>query len=639
MKRASWLRRIRAHAERTGRAVFALERPRRRAARRLGVEVLESRLALATFLVTNAVDGVTPPPNSLRNAINLANASSDASSVVTITQDVQSPVINLTAGELPINVSLTIQNLSGHPLTIRQTTAGDRVLHVGSDAPATVLNISGGNDLSCLIITGGTAASGNGGGILVDNSSNMLSLSYANVVGNSASGSGAGAGNGGGIYTSGALSLAHSVVGTPLAPNTASATGGGIWASQGVMLDSSHVDSNAALDVGGIMNGTGNVVVQNGSTVDGNSSTGGAPPTPGDFGGGGISETFGSVTVSASEVSFNHTVGMYSGGIVSLLGSVTVTNGSRIIGNSNNGPGGGIAANFGGTVTVSGGSRVDGNTAAAIGGGIVNFAGRFGGVTVSDGSEVSGNLLTNGESLGQAIAVFLKQIAGQFQGFAGSQPPGVSSSALTAAMHQVDQVLSDSNLALRQLTISSPTLPALLVAGGGIGTLQGAPVSISGGSRIDGNFSGVKVSGGNPNSVGIGGGLFAFLSTITVDQSLIAGNIATGDGGGIWSRRSLTITGSTVAGNTAFGATQIARGGGLFIARRGNVSIQNSSIVSNLANFGGGAFNLGRLTIRSSTLARNVALVQGGGIFNRGNLNLFRVRFARNTPNNVFPRG
>src|SRR4051812_10979585 len=104
-------------------------------------------------------------------------------------------------------------------------------------------------------------------------------------------------------------------------------------------------------NVGGINAGKGDVRVIDRSEVNGNSSTALLNVSQGDFGGGGIYAGIGDVFLSRSQVSYNHSVGMYSSGIVVGLGSVTVTSGSRVNWNSNNGPGGGIAANFGGIVT------------------------------------------------------------------------------------------------------------------------------------------------------------------------------------------------------------------------------------------------------------------------------------------------
>src|SRR5262249_38215004 len=173
--------------------------------------------------------------------------------------------------------------------------------------------------------------------------------------------------------------------------------------------------NEGGIRVGGVELGSIDAVrVIGDSTVNGNSSTARVHPRVGDFGGGGIAvESTGNVYVSASHVSDNQTVGMYSGGIGVSLGSVTVTDGSQITGNTNRGPGGGIAANFGGKVTVSGGSQVSGNTGAAIGGGIVNFSGPLGSVTVTGGSQVDNNILTNEETIGQVIVVFLEFIRSQ----------------------------------------------------------------------------------------------------------------------------------------------------------------------------------------------------------------------------------
>ena len=69
----------------------------------------------------------------------------------------------------------------------------------------------------------------------------------------------------------------------------------------------------------------------------------------------------------------------------------------------------------------------------------------------------------------------------------------------------------------------------------------------------------------NPNSVGIGGGVATFLSRVDVDRSSVSNNTSSEDGGGLWSRRDVSITRSTVADNTALGETLGALGGGLFL--------------------------------------------------------------------------
>jgi predicted outer membrane repeat protein len=619
---------------------------RRSRTSRLSLEILEDRLVPSTFLVTNASDNLQP--GSLRYAVAQANLPGNNNSTIEFTPQVAGPIV-LSLGELSINANTTIQNDSGAALEIRQSTPNARVLQVGSNASAVTLT---GGPGSAITLDGGTAG-GNGGGILVDNSSTVLTLNFVQVVSNSAGGSG------GGIYSAGSVILNGSSVSGNRASN---GFGGGIVVQLGTVSlnDGSHVNDNTAKDVGGIevdnvpQPPDNAVSVTGGSTVNGNSSTATVNPFAGDFGGGGIAvELFGNVYVSASQVSDNHTVGMYSGGIVVALGSVTVTDGSQVDGNTNNGPGGGIAANFLGTVTVSGGSQVDGNTGGAIGGGIVNFAGPLGGVVVTGGSQVDDNVLTNGESLGQALAVFaavvyapptLDRIATALNGPEGS--------ALLAALPQIQ---GEANLYM-QIAAAPSGVPGFLTAGGGIGTLL-APITIDGGSEVDGNLCGQRIAGGNPQSVGVGGGLFSlfgpiavsdsaieynrapygngggiagWLGAVMLDRAVVANNSAALNGGDIWCGGSLFANSSTVSGDAAGW-----EGGGLFNA--GLAFFLNSTIHDNHAMLGGGIANQGTLTLLGSNVTTNTALLFGGGIANNHNGSLLPINtlIAANDPNNI----
>lgn len=430
-------------------------------------EALEGRITPTTFLVVNALDGPgAGPSGSLRNAISLADQSGDPNDIVVITPKVKGS-ITLNSGELTIDTRLRLVNRSGGPIAIRQHTPGQSVFDVTSDSLATRVNIGAAAGRETITIVGGNVSTGNGGGILVENPVNVLTLTHVRLVGNSAglASSAATAQNGGGIYSSGRVVLVQTTVGTAAMPNQTSGDGGGIWAGAGLSMTAStvsgnragtdgaglyvsggdaviasrssvsgntaqngtagglyvtdgntnvsrsRVDDDLALNAGGINEVKGDVQVVDGSEVNRNSSTSPLNVSNGDFGGGGIVEGVGNVYVSRSQVSGNHSIGMYSSGIVVGLGSVTVTSGSRVNRNTNNGPGGGIAANFGGIVTVSGGSQVDHNTGSGNGGGIVNFAGPRGGVRVTGGSDVSDNTLTNHESLGQAVGVFLELLA------------------------------------------------------------------------------------------------------------------------------------------------------------------------------------------------------------------------------------
>jgi hypothetical protein len=679
-------------------------RPRGRWDSRLSLEILEDRLALSTFLVTNSSDDLEP--GSLRYAITQADLPGNEGSVVRITDQVAGPIV-LTAGELPVSASMTIENLSGAPVEIRQDTTDARVFHV---AGPRALDVAVTGLTGAVTIDGGSVHD-NGGGFLVDNPQSTLTLTDIEVIGNAAADGLEGGGNGGGIYSRGAVVLRGSAVGTTDAPNRATQLAGGVWADRGLTLvassidgnragadgggvvvgkgnvtltdvssisynqapngiggglivlsgsvfvtGSSHVDGNAAKDGGGIVQGRGNLTVLGGSTVNGNSSTG-QDISAGDGGGGGILLILGNISISGSQVSNNQAVGMYSGGIVSVLGNVTVTDGSRINGNTNAGPGGGIAANFGSTVTVSGGSEVNDNTGAAIGGGIVNFSQSTGAVNVSGGSQVNGNVLTNQQSLGQAIAVFLSLITSNTKlTDLAAAVGGAGGADMLGALRQVEGAARQAAPLLERTVNEVPQPPGLVVTGGGIGTLL-APISVTGGSQVDGNLANQPASGGNPRSVGLGGGVFSILGAVTIDHSAvdgnrarrgagggildvgggvmidhgtINGNSAAENGGGIWSGSSLLCDASTVADNTAG-----ADGGGLFNTPHGHALVLGSEFTGDQAAVGGGLANLGTLAVVGSTVAENQAAVDGGGIWSGHRLLLLDVVFADNSPNDV----
>src|SRR5262249_37725087 len=150
--------------------------------------------------------------------------------------------ITLRAGELSIRNGMTIENAEGAPVTIQQATRKSRILHVMANPRTRFVTVIGGGPTSTLTLTGGHVVNANGGGILVDNPQNVLTLLYTNVVGNSAAqvknpllGS---KGNGGGIYSRGTLTLDHATVSGNKAfgLNTAAGHAGGTYTDQGITL-------------------------------------------------------------------------------------------------------------------------------------------------------------------------------------------------------------------------------------------------------------------------------------------------------------------------------------------------------------------------------------------------------------------
>src|SRR5262249_57055732 len=89
-------------------------------------------------------------------------------------------------------------------------------------------------------------------------------------------------------------------------------------------------------------------------------------------------------------------------------------------------------------------------------------------------------------------------------------------------------------------------------------------------------------------------------------------------GGGIVNAGTLSLTNSTLRGNTACGNNLICNGEGGGIFNFGALSLTNSTLRENTAcrggcgdSFGGGIFNLGVLSLTNSTLSGNTACIGG----------------------------
>ena len=180
---------------------------------------------------------------------------------------------------------------------------------------------------------------------------------------------------------------------------------------------------------------------------------------------------------------------------------------------------------------------------------------------------------------------------------------------------------------------------ALTISGAGTGT-GGTIINGNGTSRVFDLRSGaltldqLKVTGGNEGAgVNVGGGISTEAGTgLTLDGVLVDGNLASSDGGGIYSRGSLAITsGSVISNNTAGGGLALSGGG---IAYRGaapgdSLTISGSSLTGNSvagpgAQGGGVAIipqSAGQsLSISSSELSANGILGAqlGGAVYMEG---------------------
>ena len=251
------------------------------------LELLEDRLAPATFTVMNYLDAGT---GSLRQAILDANATA-AADTISFAAALMNHTIRLTTGALTITKPVAIVGLGSTNLVIDANNLS-RVFNI-NDLGVTKIVVS----ISGLKLTHGKADDG-------------------------AAGTATDGDRGGAIFNREALTLA----GCLLDDNAAAADGGGIANLGGklTVTNSTLSTSRAANFGGGIYNDSGSVTLTN-LTLSGNSALtrSGNSVTSGN--GGAIFNTLGSVTLTNSTLSAN-SASNFGGGICSIDGNVAVAN-------------------------------------------------------------------------------------------------------------------------------------------------------------------------------------------------------------------------------------------------------------------------------------------------------------------------
>ena len=160
---------------------------------------------------------------------------------------------------------------------------------------------------------------------------------------------------------------------------------------------------------------------------------------------------------------------------------------------------------------------------------------------------------------------------------------------------------SEHTLRLVDSTVSNNTAQGLLAVGGGIdvnatGSLYASHSTLSGNSAYTG---GGVYSSGDATFVD---------SMITDNHAYQSGGVGGGGGGIAVQDGTTSITGGTIAGNTA------AFGAGLFVYPNPVVTVNSVFITGNAAgNSGGGIWDAGRLIVTNSVLSGNSSRIGGGG--------------------------
>jgi CSLREA domain-containing protein len=172
-------------------------------------------------------------------------------------------------------------------------------------------------------------------------------------------------------------------------------------------------------------------------------------------------------------------------------------------------------------------------------------------------------------------------------------------------------------------------------------TIRNGEVETGGGIANQGTLTLTNSTVSGNSASFFGGGIYNN-GTMRVENSTVSGNgtkegggIAD-EGGGIYNSGTMTLTNSTVSGNRAF---MFAGGGG--ISNQGTLTLTNSTVSGNSAGYAGGILNNARaiLTVINSTVSGNSAsgdivfgtpLSHSGGIFNEGALALFNTTVSDN---------
>ncbi len=154
------------------------------------------------------------------------------------------------------------------------------------------------------------------------------------------------------------------------------------------------------------------------------------------------------------------------------------------------------------------------------------------------------------------------------------------------------------------------------------------------GVHIDGSGAAVSVSGGGSVRVfDVAAGVGAAMTRLT-----ITGGFHPVEGGGIWNAGGLSLNLCAIRGNQAGTTITSGSGGGFFNAAGGSLTLFNCAVLGNGssevttgARGGGGGLNNGTLSVTGSTFAGNAAANFGGGLLNNGALTIAGSTFVGNT--------
>ena len=202
---------------------------------------------------------------------------------------------------------------------------------------------------------------------------------------------------------------------------------------------------------------------------------------------------------------------------------------------------------------------------------------------------------------------------------AGSGDTIIQAAASSAdATSRVFNIPTGKNVAISGVTVQNGNASGPFPADLGGGIVNQGTLTLTN-STVSGNSS--RIGGGMSNE-----------GALILSDTTVSGNSGTESAGGIYNEGTLTLTNSTISGNTA----AVQHGGGIFNQSFGSVggilTITNSTVTGNTAvQEGGGISSNGPLTMTNSTVSGNTTGTIGGGIRNQGTMTLTDSTISGNT--------
>ncbi len=437
--------------------------------------------------------------------------------------------------------------------------------------------------------------------------------------------------NGGALAVAGTAVLDGVAV---LHGNEATGAGGAVWVSGGRLVLGSRVtlgggaasDVNRARDGGALAVEGGQVELQ-GTLVRGNQAGNGTPSDEAGRGGG-IWVARGQVTLRQAKVVANRAV--RGGGIASDEGIVTLLD-SEVRENRAELDGGGIALLGKGTAQIVGGTIGTNTAVEGDGGGILNAGALALSRTVIEGNRAEagagGGISSSGTlDLSSPETVIVRNNRARLGGGLASTGTGRLRSLVVqnnAATQDGGGIWNQGDLLLDGATVEANRSEA---AGGGIYhtgsktlTLQGNTVVRGNQAALDGggiaalgkaSLNGATVVGNATN--GSGGGLAA-RGQVDLQRVQLIDNQATNDGGGLVVEGTAKVT----IADTAIRRSSAGQlGGGIAVRSGGQLTMTASSVTENqTASYGGGIAVLGAVGLTNVTVSTNVSQQRGGGLW------------------------